>query len=481
MIFKQFYLGSLSQASYLIGDEHTGTAVVVDPRRDVDEYLEEARRLGLRIEHVILTHFHADFVAGHLELRERANVTIQLGARAQAEYDFYPLHEGDALELGSVRLEVLETPGHTPESISIVVYDLAVSRHTPHAVLTGDTLLIGDVGRPDVVASAGIAVETLAGMLYDSLHEKLLRLPDDTLLYPGHGAGFACGKNLSTETVSTIGSERTRNAALRPMSKDEFVRIIAMDRPETPAYFRHDADLNRQEHPTLEATLGVELKPLALSTVIFAQRAGAQILDTRDPADFAAGHLMGSTNIGLDGRFASWAGTLLSAARPIVLVTAPGRERETAMHLGRVGFENIVGFLAGGITAVRRHGTVVQHPVRLTAVELRERLAGEPAPALIDVRAEAEWRQDGLPGSMSIPLQHLRSRAWQIPVGAVIVYCRTGEQSSTAASLLEQMGRLNVLDLAGGLMAWRAAGLSATVAREISGPRSDSPETRSRP
>ena len=301
MILTQHYLGCLSQASYLIGDERTGTAVVVDPRRDVDEYLEEARRLGLRIEHIILTHFHADFAAGHLELRERTNAAIQLGAHAQAEYDFRPLREGDALELGNVRLEILETPGHTPEGISIVVYDLALSRHTPHAVLTGDTLLIGDVGRPDVIASDGIAVETLAGMLYDSLHEKLLRLPDDTLLYPGHGAGFACGKNLSTETVSTIGAQRARNAALRPMTKIDFVRIITMDPPETPAYFLHDADLNRQEHATLEATLGVELKPLALSTVLFAQRAGAQILDTRDPADFAAGHLMGSTNIGLCG------------------------------------------------------------------------------------------------------------------------------------------------------------------------------------
>src|SRR5262249_19305671 len=241
MIFTQHYLGCLSQASYLIGDERTGTAVVVDPRRDVDEYLEEARRLGLRIQHIILTHFHADFVAGHLELRERANATIHLGAHAQAEYDFEPLHDGDTLQLGNVRLQVLETPGHTPESISIIVYDLALSRHTPHSVLTGDTLLIGDVGRPDVIASDGIAVETLAGMLYDSLHEKLLRLPDDTLLYPGHGAGFAGGKNLSTETVSTVGAQRIQNAALRPMSKDEFVRIITMDPPDTPAYFRHDA------------------------------------------------------------------------------------------------------------------------------------------------------------------------------------------------------------------------------------------------
>ena len=247
MIFTQYYLGCLSQASYLIGDESTGSAVVVDPRRDVDEYLADAAARGLRIEHVILTHFHADFVAGHLELRDRVGARIHLGARAQADYDFSPLRDGDVLELGQVRLKALETPGHTPEAISILLYDLSVSDREPHAVLTGDTLFIGDVGRPDLMASVGLSASELAGMLYDSIHQKLLALPDSTLVYPGHGAGSACGKHLSQERVSTIGVQRQHNHALQPMSKSRFVETITADLPAAPAYFAYDAELNRRE------------------------------------------------------------------------------------------------------------------------------------------------------------------------------------------------------------------------------------------
>ena len=373
MIFKQYYLGCLSQASYLIGDERTGRAAVVDPRRDVDEYLADAARLGLRIEHAILTHFHADFVAGHLELRDRAGARIHLGARARAEYAFSPLADGDRLELGTVRLEALETPGHTPEGISLLVWDLAKDARAPQAVLTGDTLFIGDVGRPDLMASAGVSAETLAGQLYESVHGKLLGLPPETLVYPGHGAGSLCGKSLSAETVSTIAGERRDNYALQPMSREAFVRLITADQPEAPEYFAYDAELNRRERPTLERALDRERRQLAVEQVLAAQRDGAQVLDTRDPAEFASGHLAGSLAIGLGGRYATWAGILLAPDRPLVLVTAPGAERVSALRLGRIGFDNVLGVLAGGIGAAAARPEVLRQTTRLTTAELRER------------------------------------------------------------------------------------------------------------
>ncbi len=470
MIFTQYYLGCLSQASYLIGDEATGTAVVVDPRRDVDEYLADAAARGLRIEHVILTHFHADFVAGHLELRDRVGARIHLGARAEADYAFSPLRDGDVLELGRVRLKVLETPGHTPEAISILLYDLSVSDREPHAVLTGDTLFIGDVGRPDLMASVGLSASELAGMLYDSIHQKLLALPDATLVYPGHGAGSACGKHLSQERVSTIGVQRQHNHALQPMSKSRFIETITAELPPAPAYFAYDAELNRRERPTLDAVLARELRALPLDAVLAAQRDGAQILDARDPADFAAGHLAGSMNIGLGGRFAEWAGILLSPTRPIVLVTAPGLENEAALRLGRVGFDTVAGHLDGGIAAAKDRPDLVKRVERVTAAALREVLETEPLP-ILDVRTETEWRNDAIPGSVNVPLHELRKRLADVPAGPrIVVHCQSGLRSSTAASLLEQAGRTGVVDLVGGIVAWKLAAEQATAAAGPSGP-----------
>lgn len=451
MILEQYYLGCLSQASYLIGDERTGVAVVVDPRRDVDDYLTDAARRGLRIEHVILTHFHADFVAGHLELSRRTGARIYLGPGAAAEYEFTPLTDGQVIEFGDVRLRILHTPGHTPEGISILVYDLAADPSRPRAVLTGDTLFIGDVGRPDLLASVGVSAETLAGMLYRSLRDKLLPLPDDTLVYPAHGAGSACGKNLSAETVSTIGEQRRTNYALQPMSAAEFVRLVTADQPEAPAYFGRNAQLNRQRRPLLEERLQEELRPLALDAVLAAQRDGVLILDTRGPEAFARGHLAGSLHIGLGGRFATWAGTLIPLDRAIALVATPGREREAATRLGRVGFDRLLGYLDGGIDALRDKGFIVRHPGRVAADGLSA-LEGVP---LIDVRSPVEHAQDAIPGSRNIPLHLLPERLTEVPPGRVLVYCRTGERSSTAASLLEQVGRRDILDLIGGITAWK--------------------------
>src|SRR5260221_2701601 len=268
MVLKQYYLGCLAHASYLLGDEASSTAIIVDPQRDIQQYLADAEKLGLQIHHVFLTHFHADFVAGHLELRNRCGAAIHLGSRAQAEYAFVPMKDGDTLEFPGLRLKVLETPGHTIESISILVFDLQKDSANAYAVLTGDTLFIGDVGRPDLRASIGWSAEELASMLYDSLHQKLATLPDDTLVYPAHGAGSLCGKNLSTDTVSTIGVQRSYNYALQPMTRERFIEIVTADQPDTPAYFAYNAALNTREHQTLDEALERELRALSLDEAL---------------------------------------------------------------------------------------------------------------------------------------------------------------------------------------------------------------------
>src|SRR5438552_6116760 len=268
MILHQFYLNCLAHASYVIGDEESRIAAVVDPQRDIDQYLAFAEQHGLRIAHVFLTHLHADFIAGHLELRDRAGATIYLGAAAKAEYTFTPLKDGDRVEFGRVRLQAIETPGHTPESISIAVYDLTRSATAPHAVLTGDTLFVGDVGRPDLRVALGWSAADLGNLLYDSLRNKLMALPDASLVYPAHGAGSLCGKAISKETVSTIGEQRRLNYALQPMTRSAFVDLVTADQPDAPPYFAYDAVLNSKERPTLDETLARELNPMTLDQVL---------------------------------------------------------------------------------------------------------------------------------------------------------------------------------------------------------------------
>jgi hydroxyacylglutathione hydrolase len=301
MFIKQYYLGCLAHASYLVRDEASSFGVVVDPQRDIEQYLADAEKYGVRIRHVFLTHFHADFVAGHLELRDRCGATIHLGSRAQAEYEFTAMRDGDTLHFPGMDLEVLETPGHTIESISILVYDLQKDRATPYAVLTGDTLFIGDVGRPDLRVSLGWTAHDLGAHLYDSLHNKLMRLPDETLVYPAHGAGSLCGKQLSSDTVSSLGDQRRLNYALQPMSKEQFISLVTADQPDAPAYFTYDAILNTRERVTLDRNLEQVLHPIDLDEVLRIGDAGSQILDVRDAAEYAKGHLAGSINIGLAG------------------------------------------------------------------------------------------------------------------------------------------------------------------------------------
>src|SRR6202140_1679639 len=398
VILKQFYLQCLAHASYLIGDEQTGAAAVVDPQRDTDQYLAFAAEHALEIKHVFLTHLHADFIAGHLELRDRVGAKIYLGAAARAAYAFTPLRDGDILEWGRVRLKVLETPGHTPESISLVIYDLDASETQPHGVLTGDTLFIGDVGRPDLRAALGWSAAELGSRLFDSLHEKLLPLPDESLVYPAHGAGSLCGKALSKETVSTMGEQRRSNYALQPMSKQAFIQVVTADQPEAPGYFTYDAVLNSQERPTLDETLD-RLHPITLDELLALQRSGAQVLDTRDPAEFAAAHLAGSINVGLGGQYATWAGTVLNREHPIVIIAAPGRETESATRLGRIGFDNVAGFLAEGMRSLEARPDLTVKTERVSAPLAAEMLSSKDAPVLIDVRTPRERAQKFIEGS----------------------------------------------------------------------------------
>ena len=460
MILKQFYLPCLAHASYLIGDEATGTAAVVDPQRDTDQYLELAAQHGLTIRHVFLTHLHADFVAGHLELRDRAGATIYLGAAAKAGYAFTPLHDGEIVEFGSVRLKALETPGHTPESISIVVYDLKVSGTEPHAVLTGDTLFIGDVGRPDLRVALGWSAADLGGMLFDSLHTKLLLLPDQSLVYPAHGAGSLCGKAISKETVSTLGEQRRFNYALQPMTKEAFIGVVTADQPEAPPYFTYDAVLNSQERPTLDETLARQMQPLALDVVLAMQAVGAQILDTRDPEEFGAAHLKGSINIGLAGQYATWAGTVLDRTHPIVIIATPGRENESAIRLGRIGFDHVAGYLQNGLLSLDSRPDLVVCTGRLSAPLAAEQLSSHQPPLAIDVRTPREHEQKHIDGSLSVPLNHLAATMETLPKDRpLLVYCAGGYRSSIAASLLQGGGFASVSEIAGGFAAWEAAGL----------------------
>jgi hydroxyacylglutathione hydrolase len=468
MIFKQFYLNCLAHASYLIGDEETRTATVVDPQRDIERYLEFAAENKLQIKHVILTHLHADFIAGHLELRDRAGATIYLGAKAQAEYRFTPLADGSVVEFGRVRLKALETPGHTPESISILIYDLDRSGGEPYAALTGDTLFVGDVGRPDLRASLGWSATDLGGLLYDSLQSKLLPLPDASFVYPAHGAGSLCGRAISKETVSTIGDQRRLNYALQPMSKQAFIELVTADQPEAPPYFVYDAVLNSKERPTLDESLERSLKPLALDTVLALQKEGAQILDTRDTDEFGAAHLAGSVNIGLGGQYATWAGTMLNHEHPIVIIAAPGRENESAVRLGRIGFDNVAGYLQNGLQSLESQPDLVVFIERLSPQFAAELFASNQPPLAIDVRAPREREQKHIDGSLSMPLNHLVRDMKALPKDrALLVYCAGGYRSSIAASVLMASGFDSVCEIAGGLAAWESANLPVQSAKRV--------------
>jgi hydroxyacylglutathione hydrolase len=400
-------------------------------------------------------------------LRDRTGATIRLGRAAKAEYPFIAMGTGDRLDLGTVAIEVLETPGHTPESISLLVFDLSTSgpegsglpERAPYAVLTGDTLFVGDVGRPDLRAALGWSAADLGAMLYDSLRDRLLPLPDATRVMPAHGAGSLCGKAISKELTSTIGEQRRSNYALQPMDKAAFLQIVTADQPDAPPYFTYDAILNTRERPTLDAALSRELRPMDLDAVLAAARNHVQLLDTRDSAMFGPAHLAGSVNIGLGGQYATWAGTILERDVPIVVVADPGAETESALRLGRIGFDHVTGFLAGGLAAASHRPDLIWSTERLSPERAAERMHAGKAVA-IDVRAPPERAKKSIDDTLHIPLNHLQERIGEIPDDkALLVFCAGGYRSSIAASLLQRHGFKEVSEIAGGITAWEAAGL----------------------
>ena len=458
MIFTQHYLACLSHASYLVGDQTTGRAVVVDPRRDVDIYLREANERGLRIERVIETHIHADFLSGHLELADRTGAVISYGSGADVEFPFEPLGDGQRLSLGEVALEVLSTPGHTPESICVVVWERPDDQ-VPYGVLTGDTLFVGDVGRPDLLASSGadLSADALARKLYRSLRDKLLTLPDTTRIFPAHGAGSACGKALSNETTSTIGEQRRVNYALQDLTEDAFVAAVTEGQSARPHYFGFDAQANRHRHALLD---DAPPRPLGLDDVLARRDAGAVLLDAREPTDFAVAHLRGAINVGLHGRFAEWAGDVLPVDRDIVLVGDPALASEVKVRLARVGLDRVAGQLDDPAEAFVSRPDLIEASSRLTVAQLAEVRGLEPDLQLLDVRGTAETAGGTLPGAVEIPLPVLADALDGLdPARPVVAYCASGYRSLIAASLLAQAGFGDVSDLLGGFAAWEAAGL----------------------
>lgn len=452
MHFAQYYLDCLSQASYLIGDETTGRAVVVDPRRDIDEYVADAAAAGLTIELVLETHFHADFLSGHLELAAATGAAIGYSSVAETEFASRGFTDGERYSLGDVTLEIRHTPGHTPESISIVVYEHADDT-TPHAVLTGDTMFIGDVGRPDLLASFGVTRDELAAQLYDSLHEKLLTLPDTTRVFPAHGAGSACGKNLSTETSSTIGEQRQTNYALQAPDKDAFIALVTEGQPPAPGYFVYDAVLNRQDRNLMDET--APPVPLGLEALDDHVAGGAMIIDGRDPEAFARGHLVGSINVGLNGRYAEFAGSVVPADVDIVLIVDDGAELEAKNRLGRIGFDRVVGYLTSPIRVMADHPERVRVASRLTATEFEARKADIDGLQLVDIRNPGEVALGTISEASAIPVGQLSGRLDELdPDAPTIVFCAGGYRSSVGASLLRHAGFTDVSDIIGGYAAW---------------------------
>ena len=455
MKFNQYYLECLSHASYLIGDESSGRAVVIDPQRDVSEYVADAKELGTTIELVIETHFHADFLSGHLELAEATGAKIVYSSVAEPEFEHVAVTDGERYSLGEVQLEFRHTPGHTPESMSIVIYEHADDT-VPYGVLTGDTLFIGDVGRPDLLSSIGFTREELADKLYDSLHDQLMTLPDSTRVYPAHGAGSSCGKNLSTELWSTMGEQRKTNYALRAPDKATFMDLVTEGQPPAPGYFVYNAILNRQGRELLDETA----MPPAMSyaEVRTAVADGAVLVDGRNPEEFGLGHLKSAINIGLAGRYAEFAGSVIKPDIDIVLLTDPGQELEGKNRLARIGFDRVLGYLSEPYQVMFDHRDDVTVASRLTANALGERIADVPELQMVDVRNPGEAAAGMIANAVNIPVGQLPDRVGELdPRRPTVVYCAGGYRSSVAASFLRQRGFDDVSDVLGGYNAWDEA------------------------
>ncbi|MGZ4898353.1 MAG: MBL fold metallo-hydrolase [Candidatus Angelobacter sp.] len=458
MYFEQFYLGCLAHASYMLGSE--GEAAVVDPQRDVEIYLKAADQQSLKIRHIFETHLHADFVSGHLELAKRTGAKIYIGAEAGATFPHVPMRDGLQVRFGKLRITALETPGHTPEGICLVVTNEEKSPD-PWAVLTGDTLFIGDVGRPDL--SKALTPQQLAGSLYDSLHDKLLKLGDQVLVYPAHGAGSLCGRNMRAERSSTIGTERLTNYALQIKTREEFIRQLTENLPSRPEYFLEDAQINRAGAPALAEMR--DLPPIAAPELNELLQQGVFVLDVRPNADFATAHVPGSVNIALSGQFASWAGTIMGlSARPVLIADTREQYAEARLRLARVGIEDPRGFLHGGVATWKQAGFPLASVPQITVEELLVQRHCDGLQVL-DVRREAEWQSGHIEGAEWFPLDSFKVSAPELdPQAPVAVHCQGGYRSMIACSLLLRAGLENAINVVGGFDAWRQAGLPVKVA-----------------
>lgn len=453
MYFQPYYLGCLAHASYLLGGSN-GAAVVIDPRRDVDEYLQDAANAGLKIAYVIETHLHADFVSGHVELAKRTGAQILMGADSGAGFAHRGMRDGEKLSLGDLTLTFLSTPGHTPEGVTI----LAEGEDRPARLFTGDTLFLGDVGRPDLVGAKGLTSEQMAKMLYASLREKILPLPGATEIWPAHGAGSACGKNLSDDRVSTLDVQKAMNVPLKlALEGDEagFVAYAVEGLGAPPAYFFHDAARNKAGGASVDEILSAA-RPLTPAEVEELSEDGVLVLDTRATGAFKTGHVPGAIEVQLDGNFAPYVGAVLPPTGPIVVVAEPGREREALTRLIRVGYENLVGWLDGGMDAWKTAGGELAVAGTLEPKDLKALLSVEAAPTVLDVRTSGEWAGGHIDGAVHVPLAELTDRLGTVPRGPLAVICGSGYRSAIAVSILLRHGIRDAVDVPGGWKAYTA-------------------------
>ncbi|MEP7279003.1 MAG: rhodanese-like domain-containing protein [Bacteroidota bacterium] len=450
MFIKQLYTGCLSEAAYYIESE--GEAAVIDPLRDTDEYIALAAERNANIKYIFETHFHADFVSGHLDLGKKTGAPIIYGPKTHTNYPVRVAKDGEVFRLGALSLEVLHTPGHTLESTCYLLKDKIGKAH---AVFTGDTLFVGDVGRPDLAQEDNtLTMDDLAGMLYDSLHHKIMTLPEDVLVYPAHGPGSSCGKNIGPETHSTIGQEKRSNYALQAKSKKDFIAVVTEGLVAPPQYFPVNARINREGYESLDTVLKKALQPLELAAFKEKiKKEDAIVLDTRDSAVFVNGFVPGAVSIGLDGRFAEWAGMLLPFDKSILLVTQPGKEEETAVRLARVGFATMAGFLKGSFTTWQAAGEPTDMIIEIEADELAMDLPHDNKMLVVDVRRETEFADGHIKGAVNIPLSDMMDPASIAGLGEtrnIYVHCASGYRSVIAASLLKRQGIHNLHNIVGG-------------------------------
>jgi hydroxyacylglutathione hydrolase len=455
MIVEQLYTGCLAQGAYYIESE--GEAAVIDPLRETAPYVRKAEKAGARIKYVFETHFHADFVSGHIDLARKTGATIVYGPNANTGYEAHIAQDDEEFTIGRVRIRALHTPGHTLESTTYLLLD---ETGREHAIFTGDTLFIGDVGRPDLAIKGNLTEHDLAGMLYDSLHAKIVPLPDDVIVYPAHGAGSACGKNMSKETTDRLGNQKRFNYALQAKTREQFVEQVLHGLTEAPQYFAQNARLNKEGYESIDRVMKRGSQPLSPNAFeIAVNETSALLLDVRDATDFAAGFIPNSINIGLNGSFAPWVGALIpDLKQPIALVTPVGQETETVLRLARVGYDNCIGYLEGGFAAWQSSGKEVDTVASISAEEFVRRHAAQPNAPVIDVRKEVEFESEHVAGAENLPLDTLNDHMASVPkTGAVYVHCAGGYRSMVANSILKARGYENVINVEGGIAAIKKA------------------------